>query len=541
MTLSEAQIAGDTGAVKKYEGKVVGDTLHIQPQAGDQEKARQEWRDALEAGAWDGFDNVKGFDEVAADQFGSMPKPAIALNDTHFVDANFWIDSLYETTGTSPFVWNNVADTTVPLSEYFVMFFGQLEVPTAGSYTLVTSGRFHGTLLWLDKNQNGVFDADETIERDAPEIANYNGSANVPDSLKSGNFSYGSVTRTWTTELAAGKYRIKALYWHHSNQTSNPLMAWKKAGEEISVIPASAFGTRKQMSAIPLPQVSKVVFKGADQTRTDTTHVCLEHSAIYTANLLNAPVGKTLKYQWRLSTSSDWMDLDTADYTLELNTVGRFRPYLRIDYGDYVTRSVQAPYNIQVLGCTPTAKIVSVKVDDTEVTGATEVDGCLEHTITLTGAVEKLIKQDAQLKYAWDFGSDQDTVTDASHSYTLDSTADDASYAIKLRVWADEYSSAQVSSNIAINVKGCPPPVSIASRIKAGVLGVAGSQLFIPGIGQDALVSLYGMDGKLLFNQTFKSTADRVVDFSAEGFKKGLYYVKVQQGAKSLTAKVLIH
>jgi hypothetical protein len=310
-----------------------------------EEKLLREWWEALEAGAWDSYDEQTGFDGVSADEHGSIVTPDWVADGKPIVDKTFWVDSLGETWHGGTYVADNIADTGAALGGFFIMFFGQITIPETGDYTFVSSGRYEGTRIWIDLNDDGVFEddltecnADGDIERDS-----------VPAHLEYWSISKRG-TRVWEVEnLQAGSYRFRAHFWMWGAQSANSSVAWftpdmDPATDTAVVIPASAFGQRKQYG-VPVAKVESIALDGVVLDAHVSTQVCQQQTVTLVGRLLRAPEGATPTYKWDLEDTVITTTADTIHYVYQTAGEKEFRLY--VEYGgEFPTREVSGRYRI---------------------------------------------------------------------------------------------------------------------------------------------------------------------------------------------------
>lgn len=200
--------------------------------------------------AWRQYDSIHGFDNVKE------------INDSSsFIDAQFWIDSLLEVSSSGSYTANigNVrGDSGLAFEGYITYFFGQIRFPKNGTWKLISNGDDGGTVFSIDKSRDLLFTP--------PEIS-------IPIKRED---SLGKLKTPWDiTKLGKNRilildsivantpYPFQAKYYNYSGSSFSGLF-WKHSEDSlISVVPASAFGKRRNYGA-PVPEVVKISKNGTN-------------------------------------------------------------------------------------------------------------------------------------------------------------------------------------------------------------------------------------------------------------------------------------
>lgn len=220
-----------------------------------------EWWVNVLPGIWDGWSDQTGFDHISVEDDNALG----SFDDAPYVTGSYWLDSLYEelrgTHSDGAFVegWISSSDLLDPsykisYNGYFVHAAGGLKIPEAGTYEFIVDGD-DGIMYFLDLNEDGVLSLDPN---------NHEG-VNVPPGLRDGKL-WGWKTNpkrdTATVTFNSPGYK-KILFWKWEyGGISDGMLLWKKPGDsDFSVIPAAAFGERKN-TGLPVASIVGVSVEG---------------------------------------------------------------------------------------------------------------------------------------------------------------------------------------------------------------------------------------------------------------------------------------
>ncbi len=209
-------------------------------------------------GIWDGWSDQTGFDHIDASEDDALGP----FDDAPYVTGSYWLDSLFEevhgTNSDGAFVqgWMSSSDMLDPSYEfsydgYFVLAAGGLKIPEAGTYEFFVDGD-DGIMYFLDLDEDGVLSLEPN---------NHEG-VNVGPTLRDGHLWGWEKGHTATVTFSSPGYK-KILFWKWDwGAISDGMLKWKKPGDDsLSVIPAAAFGERKN-TGLPVASIVSVSVEG---------------------------------------------------------------------------------------------------------------------------------------------------------------------------------------------------------------------------------------------------------------------------------------
>lgn len=521
-------------------GKYIGHKV-IQPMNGDQEKGDPAFIEPVENGIWDGFDATTGFDNATG--FGPVVQaPSISTETPKepFVDYQLWLDSLNEVSN-APIIAENLLDSTaakVQQAGYFAIIAGGITVPAAGEYLFVSGGRYAGLPFQIDVNKNAVMDVNErAVELNQLDPAFPNDTNIVTGNIKAAAVKYGLKV----TFPAAGTYRFRARYWHHSEQTGPLVLGWRKAGDaRVTVVPASAFGARKQQG-VPRAMVTRVTYGDKTLTMNDTGYSCAAKTATYKAMVERLGSGQTVtSYKWTFSDTT----IIGGD-SISITPRNTSRPSVQAMIGGQWTRSAFAPYSIVMRGCAPTATISGVSFNNTEVTAATQVRQCDGGTLRVIGTAGNIVVPGSQLTYKWNLGdttvTNTKTATSDTVTWNIGTNRTVGNLSIRLTVEYSTFAS-QLTTTGARTIEIVSCETGINPFRNASISQFKGQMALVVVEKNPVDLVLFNLQGKPVYSERFTAAGSRnELDLGAKRLNPGLYVgqIKTLNGA-TVSARVLL-
>jgi hypothetical protein len=303
-------------------------------------------------GAWNKYDPNAAFDTVAC-----LDAPDSEL----FVDAQIWMDSLFEPRSGGSYIHNIGAlpEDSLVISDagYIVYLFGGIRFDESGVWSLIAGGDDAGTGFAVDLDRDGAFDSTERSSDKLYFAAPKEGEPErtvIPEQYLPPNYraldslrpDYKHKYRLLTefTAEAGVYYRFFAYYWNHS-QVSQSGLFWKRPAGDIEIVPSGAFGERRQYG-LPVPSIDSLYV--GDQAKESQgwnyVEVPMGETVTFYMSAHNTQ-GRPYRYIWKFYEGADTVvDSDAGSVALEMDVpddLMLFVPSLKIEM-DGVCKTVRS-------------------------------------------------------------------------------------------------------------------------------------------------------------------------------------------------------